>query len=61
MLTALVRFGVTHRGVVIGLAGALLIYGISVVAGMRYDVFPEFAPPQVTVQTEAPGLSAGEV
>ena len=61
MLTALVRFGVTHRGVVIGLAGALLIYGITVVAGMRYDVFPEFAPPQVTVQTEAPGLSAGEV
>ena len=27
----------------------------------RLDVFPEFAPPQVVVQTEAPGLSSQEV
>lgn len=61
MLSALVRFGVTHRGIVIALAAALMVYGVTVVAGMRYDVFPEFAPPEVTVQTEAPGLSPSEV
>src|SRR5439155_4179075 len=27
----------------------------------RLDVFPEFAPPQVVLQTEAPGLSPREV
>jgi Cu/Ag efflux pump CusA len=27
----------------------------------RLDVFPEFAPPQVQIQTEAPGLAAEQV
>ena len=27
----------------------------------KYDVFPEFAPPQVGIQTEAPGLTAEQV
>jgi CzcA family heavy metal efflux pump len=61
MLTGLVRQSIRHRGVVIGLALALVTYGAGVVAGARLDVFPEFAPPQVSIQTEAPGLSPEQV
>lgn len=35
--------------------------GVYAVWHTRLDVFPEFAPPQVELQTEAPGLSAEEV
>ena len=61
MLTALVRRAIRHPGVVVGLALALVVYGAGVVAGSRLDVFPEFAPPQVSIQTEAPGLSPEQV
>jgi CzcA family heavy metal efflux pump len=61
MLKALVRFAVRRPGVVIGLAVTLLLYGMSVVVRARLDVFPEFAPPQVSIQTEAPGFSPEQV
>src|SRR3954451_24033980 len=61
MLTGLVRQSIRHRGVVVGLALALVVYGAGLVAGARLDVFPEFAPPQVSIQTEAPGLSPEQV
>jgi CzcA family heavy metal efflux pump len=61
MLNALVRFSLRFRGVVIALACALLGYGVFSLAQAKYDVFPEFAPPQVTIQTEAPGLSPEQV
>ncbi|MES2792272.1 MAG: efflux RND transporter permease subunit, partial [Planctomycetota bacterium] len=35
--------------------------GIQLVPHMPLDVFPEFSPPYVEIQTEAPGLSAEEV
>jgi CzcA family heavy metal efflux pump len=61
MLGALVRFSVRHRGIVVGLALALVIYGLHILTGAKLDVFPEFAPPQVSIQTEAPGFSAEQV
>ena len=61
MLNAIVRFSVHFRGVVIALAAAFLIYGVLVVARAKYDVFPEFAPPQVAIQTEAPGFTPEQV
>jgi CzcA family heavy metal efflux pump len=61
MLNTLVRNSIRHRGVVIGLAVALVVYGAGKVAAARLDVFPEFAPPQVSIQTEAPGLSPEQV
>lgn len=61
MLPAIVRFSLCFRGIVIALACALLGYGIYALTQARYDVFPEFAPPQVVIQTEAPGLAPEQV
>src|SRR6266436_5087361 len=61
MLSAIVRFSIRFRGVVISLACALLVYGIVSLSHVPYDVFPEFAPPEVSIQTEAPGLSPEQV
>ena len=61
MLRNIVRFSLRHRGVVIALAVVVIAYGLYVAQRTRLDVFPEFAPPQVVVQTEAPGLSSEEV
>jgi CzcA family heavy metal efflux pump len=61
MLNSIVRFSIRFRGVVIALAGALLVYGGLSIYSVPYSDFPEFAPPQVVVQTEAPGLSPEQV
>lgn len=58
---AIVAFSIRFRGVVIALAVAVTIYGAYTVSRAQYDLFPEFGPPQVSVQTEAPGLAAGQV
>ena len=61
MIRALIEFSIRFRGVVIALACVLTGYGIYVVRNAKYDVYPEFAPPEVIVQTEAPGLSPEQV
>jgi CzcA family heavy metal efflux pump len=61
MLNAIVRFSIRFRGVVIALAFALLGYGVYSLLGASYDAFPDFAPPEASVQTEAPGLSPEQV
>lgn len=61
MLNAIVRSSLRFRGIAISLACALLFYGTYSLRRVPYDVFPEFAPPQVSIQTEAPGLSPGQV
>ena len=61
MLNAVVRFSIRFRGIVIALACALLGYGIFSLLRSSFDVFPDFAPPQVSVQTEASGLSPEQV
>jgi CzcA family heavy metal efflux pump len=49
------------RFVVVALALVLLVAGARVARDTPLDVFPEFAPPLVEMQTEAPGLSTSEV
>src|SRR3954462_15182486 len=61
MLTAIVRFALRFRGIFIALSCLLVGYGVFNLSRARYDVFPEFAPPQVSINTEAPGLSPEQV
>ena len=48
---AVIAFAIRFRGVTIALACLLLGYGVFSLLGAKYDVFPEFAPPQVSIQT----------
>ena len=61
MLSWLISSSVRGRVVVLALCGLLIVYGVRTVANAPLDVFPEFAPPKVEIQTEAPGLSTEEV
>jgi len=49
------------RILVVVLMIIVLIVGIQIVRNIPLDVFPEFAPPLVEIQTEVPGLSTTEV
>ncbi|HLZ53359.1 MAG TPA: efflux RND transporter permease subunit [Verrucomicrobiae bacterium] len=61
MLNRIVQFSLRHRGVVVALGAIVIAYGLYVAARTKLDVFPEFAPPQVEIQTESPGLASEEV
>ncbi len=61
MLNRIVHFSLRFRGVVVVLACVLIGYGIYVAGHAKLDVFPNFVPPEVSVQTEAPGLAAEQV
>ena len=49
------------RWIVLFLAGAVLALGFVQIPETKVDVFPEFAPPQVEIQTIALGNSSNEV
>ncbi|MEP6822898.1 MAG: efflux RND transporter permease subunit, partial [Chthoniobacterales bacterium] len=61
MLSSIIGWSLRFRGVVIALACMLVGYGLYTLSRAKYDVFPEFAPPSVTIQTEAPGFSPEQV
>jgi Cu/Ag efflux pump CusA len=61
MIRALVGGSVKLRGVVIGIAATILAAGVAVLPDAPADVYPEFTPPYVEIQTESLGLSASEV
>ncbi len=57
----LVSTSLKLRFIVLALAIVLMVVGWRTVRDTPLDVFPEFAPPLVEIQTEAPGLSTAEV
>ena len=57
MTKASLRF----RYLVVFLAGVMALFATARIRDMPVDVFPEFAPPIVEIQTEAWGMSAAEV
>src|SRR3569833_2469329 len=61
MLQTIVHWALRFRGIVMALACVLLGYGVWVGAHAELDVFPDFVPAQVTVQTEGPGLTPEQV
>jgi len=61
MLRTLIQTAMNARLLVLALSLALLFFGINAAKKAPMDVFPEFAPIKVEIQTEAPGLSTEAV
>ncbi|HUN72662.1 MAG TPA: efflux RND transporter permease subunit [Steroidobacteraceae bacterium] len=61
MLSAIVRASLAHPRIVTALSILITVVSFGALLGARFDVFPDFAPPHVLVQTEAPGLDAQQV
>ncbi|MHB8930951.1 MAG: efflux RND transporter permease subunit [Melioribacteraceae bacterium] len=61
LLNSVVRFSLRFRGIIIALSILFVGYGIYTLTQAKFGVFPEFAPPQAVIQTEAPGLSPEQV
>jgi len=61
MLRFIVATSVKYRFLVIAAAMAMVIFGFDQLRRMPVDVFPEFAPPLVEIQTISLGLAAAEV
>jgi CzcA family heavy metal efflux pump len=61
ILGSVVGFSLRFKGIIITLALILCGYSIYTLTKAKYDVFPEFAPPQVVIHAEAPGLSPEQV
>src|SRR5215210_2757758 len=57
----IVASSLRYRYLVVFLAVVLMIFGIARMKNSAIDVFPEFAPPKVEVQTVSIGLSASAV
>src|SRR3984893_14067957 len=61
MLNRIILWSLHNRLVVLVVAILLDVFGIRAALESPLDVFPDFAPPQVVIQTEARGLSPEEV
>lgn len=57
----MIQWAIARRWLVILGAMILTIWIFRTISQMPLDVFPTFAPPQVEIQTEAPGLAPEEV
>jgi CzcA family heavy metal efflux pump len=61
MLAAIVRASLRNPRIVTAFTCLIAALGLAALLAARFDVFPDFAPPHVLVQTEAPGLDATQV
>ena len=61
MLSRIVAWTLDRPRLMVAAALLLLIYGGIVLGRAKLDVFPDFVPAQVEVQTDAPGLTAEQV
>lgn len=61
MISALLRWSLGNRWVVLGIAAAVMVLGTYRASQMPVDVFPDLTAPRVTIVTESTGLAAEEV
>lgn len=61
MLASCVRFSIRFRGIIVSLVLLLLVYAAIQISNAGLDIFPEFSPKLVIIQTESPGLSSEQV
>jgi Cu/Ag efflux pump CusA len=61
MMRAIVGSSLRFRFIVVALAAGMMFFGITQLRAIPVDVFPEFAPPRVQIQTACLGLSAADV
>jgi CzcA family heavy metal efflux pump len=60
MMRWIVKTSIRFRFLVVALGGAMMLFGITQLRNMPVDVFPEFAPPKVEIQTVTLGLTPEE-
>jgi CzcA family heavy metal efflux pump len=61
MMRWIVASSIRLRFIVVAMAAGMMIYGFTQLRDTPLDVFPEFAPPQVEIQTISLGLSSTDV
>ena len=61
MMQWIVGISLKYRYLVVFIAVALVLLGVTKIRELPVDVFPEFAPPKVEIQTPSLGLSSAEV
>src|SRR6476659_10837592 len=61
LMHRLISSSLKFRYLVVAAAAVVMGLGISVIPKMHVDVFPEFAPPRVVIQTACVGLSTSDV
>ena len=61
MFNKIIAWSLQNRLLVLAITMVMFLAGGYVFKNMPVDVFPEFAPPQVVIQTEAPGLAPQDV
>jgi len=61
MMRWIVGSSLKFRYLVVAVAAAMVFLGVGQLRQLPVDVFPEFAPPRVEIQTACVGLSASEV
>ena len=61
MMRRIVASSLRFRFLVVAIAVGTLLFGVEELRAAPVDVFPEFAPPRVEIQTAALGLSAADV
>ncbi len=60
-MRGIVHASLQYRFLMVVIAIVLIVSGVNQMRAMPVDILPEFSPPYVEIQTEAPGLSAKEV